>query len=102
MPEFDDDKGIGLVLLNTEKGENIFSVLDMEIRQSSLDDARYFNGGFKENIAQPSKRTSFFAELNKGNSVENAVNKALQMSFFVKLKRNVKRIIKYFIRKIGL
>lgn len=102
MPEFDDDKGIGLVLLNTEKGENIFSVLDMEIRQSSLDDARYFNGGFKENIAQPSKRTFFFAELNKGNSVENAVNKALQMSFFVKLKRNVKRIIKYFIRKIGL
>lgn len=102
MPEFDDDKGIGLVLLNTKQGENIFSKLDMDIRLSSLENTKQQNRGFKEHITQHPKRLFFFKELNKGKTIEKSVNKSLQISLFVRVKRKIKRIIKYFIRKIGL
>ncbi len=98
MPEFDDDKGVGLVLLNTKQGEDIFSKLDMDIRLSSLEDAKHFNRGFKEHITQHPKRIFFFKELKKGKTIESSINKALQISLFVKMKRKAKRIIKSLIR----
>lgn len=36
-PEFDDDKGVGLVLLNTKKGEEYFSRLPMDMMPSNLE-----------------------------------------------------------------
>lgn len=98
MPEFDDDKGVGLVLLNTKQGEDIFSKLDMDIRLSSLEDAKHFNRGFKEHITQHPKRIFFFKELKKGKTIESSINKALQISLFVKMKRKAKPIIKSLIR----
>lgn len=48
MPDFDDDKGTGLVLINTEKGKNIFDCLNMESRKSNLPDVKPLNGGFND------------------------------------------------------
>lgn len=38
MPDFDDDKGIGLALVNTVKGKQIFKRLSIDIRLSALSD----------------------------------------------------------------
>lgn len=97
IPEFDDDKGVGLVLLNTKQGEDVFSKLDMDIRLSSLEDAKHLNGGFKEHITQHPRRIFFFKELNNGKTIDSSVNKALRISTFVKLKRKVKHVIKYLL-----
>lgn len=94
-PEFDDDKGVGLVLLNTVQGENIFSKLNMDIRYSSLEDAKPLNGGFKEHITQHKKRAFFFKELNKGVKFEYAVNKALKVSIMEKCRNKISRVIGY-------
>lgn len=96
MPEFDDDKGVGLVLLNTKRGEDVFSEFNMDIRLSSLEDAKQLNGGFKEHITQHPKRIFFFKELSEGKTVESSVNKSLEISLLVKMKKKIKRIIKYF------
>ena len=46
MPDFDDDKGIGLALVNTVKGKQIFKRLSIDIRLSALSDVVALNGGF--------------------------------------------------------
>ncbi len=73
MPDFDDDNGVGLVLVNTGKGKDAFSRLDMEVRKSSLDDASRFNGGFNEHLTAHPKREAFFKLLAEGHTVAQAV-----------------------------
>ena len=98
MPDFDDDKGVGLVLVNTEKGKEIFNTLDMEIRMSSLEDAKRFNGGFKEVVKVHPKRDKFFYLIDeKGYTVEKAVGACLYVPRYKRMlqcgKRKVKRIL---------
>lgn len=99
MPDFDDDRGVSLVLVNTEKGKAILNNLDIEKRISSLEAARNFNGGFKEHIKEHPKRSFFFKELDKGQTIEEAVNKSLKTSFLFKSKNKIKNLVKHFISK---
>lgn len=64
MPDFDDGKGIGLLLVNTEKGKDFFACLDMDVRQSSFAVVTQLNKGFREKTYKPSKRKKFFKLLN--------------------------------------
>lgn len=102
MPEFDDDKGIGLVLLNSQKGKSIFSELDVDIRYSSLSDAQKFNGGFKENIKQHIKRKRFFKELKGSYSVEKLIIKFLKVPFLIRVMNGFILIAKRCIVSLGI
>lgn len=95
MPDFYDEKGVSLVLVNSVQGEKIFSKLDMDIRYSSLEDAKPLNGGFKELITQHQKRSFFFKELNKGVTFEYAVNKALKVSILEKVLNKISHVVGY-------
>ena len=64
MPDFNDGKGIGLLLVNTEKGKDFFACLDMDVRQSSFAVVKQLNKGFREKTYKPSKRKKFFKLLN--------------------------------------
>lgn len=94
MPEFDDDKGVALVLLNTQKGETIFTKLDMDIRISSLKDAQKFNGGFKEEIKRHTKREYFFKKINNNFSVENTIIEVLKIPLSIRMINKISRIAK--------
>lgn len=48
MPDFDDDKGTGLVLVNTLKGEQYFTSLDINARVSSWENVRQYNVSFEK------------------------------------------------------
>ena len=99
MPDFDDDKGVGLVLVNTEKGKSAFERLDMEVRPSTLEDARRFNGGFKEEMKVHPKRERFFRDLSEGKSVTEAVERALHVPLYRRVWRKVKKRIGTFFTK---
>ena len=96
MPDFDDDRGVSLVLINTVKGKAILDNLNIEKRISSLEDAKRFNGGFKEYIKEHPNRNIFYKELDKGRTIKEAVNKTLRMSFFTKSKIKIKHLVKHF------
>lgn len=100
MPDFDDDKGVGLVLLNTDKGKEIFHSLDMEIRVSALEDAKRFNGGFKEEVKAHPKREKFYSLINNGMPVEQAVLRCLHQPLYVRLLRFAKRKVKGVIKRL--
>ena len=97
MPDFDDDKGVGLVLLNTEKGTKVFDKLNMEKRKSTLEEAKRFNGGFKEELLIHPKRKLFFMLFFLNNKeVHCIIKKCLDPSFarrvILKLRNAIKRI----------
>ena len=99
-PEFDDDKGVGLVLLNTKKGEEYFSRLPMDMMPSNLEKAHYYNGGFKEHTKAHPKRDQFFFLIENGKSIKAAVEICLRLPFKQRVVRVVKRIVKKVVKTI--
>lgn len=94
MPDFDDDKGVGLVLINTEKGRDAFQILDMEVRTSNLKDAMMLNGGFNEQVTPHPKRQLFFNRFRSGEPVSRIVVECLRIPLYRRLVRKVKNVIK--------
>ncbi len=105
-PDFDDDKGVGLVLVNTPKGNDCFSRLDMDILPSTLEDAHQYNGGFNEHTKAHPNRDKFFSLLQNGKTVEQAVNVCLHVPLYkraiAKFRRGVRKLIKLVIGKSGV
>lgn len=99
-PEFDDDKGVGLVLLNTKKGEEYFSRLPMDMMPSNLEKAHYYNGGFNEHTKAHPKRDQFFFLIENGKSIKAAVDICLRLPFKQRVVRVVKRIVKKIVKTI--
>ena len=95
----DDDKGTGLILVNSIKGQNIIHSLNCNTALIPIAEARKYNGGFKEIIIPHKKRSFFFKNLNTKSTTklitectsltisENLINKILL--FKTKIKRNL-------------
>lgn len=79
VPEMNDDKGVSLVCVNTEKGLEAFESVkgSLELRSVEYADAVRNNGGFAEHVPMPEKRAEFF----KG--IHSAKDKYAFMSGFV-------------------
>lgn len=99
MPDFDDDKGVGMILINTVKGQDIVDNLDLDTRHVSLTEAQQFNGAFREHIGIPPKRKLFFDRYCK-IGVAAAVEKSLHVSIGDKIIRKTKHRIKELLGKV--
>ena len=93
MPDFDDDKGIGLVLVNTDKGKAVFDELDMDVRTTTVSAAMVANGGFNEFVPQHYNRNAFYKDLGKGCSVLKSVEHVLYVPLWKHGLRKVVRIL---------
>lgn len=97
-PEFYDDKGVSLVLVNSEKGKTWLSFLNVDILTSSLTVAKRLNGGFKEKTFSHPKRKKFFEKINKCESIINLINECsmptLKFRIFNKINYIKQKLIK--------
>ena len=59
-PDMNDDKGVSLVLVNSEKGRRAVAEADIQAETVDMDEARKKNGGFAESILMPERREEFF------------------------------------------
>ncbi len=98
MPDFNDDKGVSLVLINTQKGKDLFNRLDMEVRVSSREDATLANGGFKESIKEHPKRELFFKLYHSEVSLIKAINTCLYVPIHIRALRLLKHRIKGIVK----
>lgn len=74
MPDFDDDKGTGLILVGGEKGEQMLESIGLETRLSSMEDAVLrFNRSYMEPPAPHPDRANFFKYVSKGMTVDRSV-----------------------------
>ena len=101
MPEMDDDKGTGLVLVNTEKGLQALDWNKVNKMESSLEVASKYNAGLSSLTMPHPKRAEFFAVLDTSPSVINLIDKSLRPPLsrqirmaLRKFKQLIKRILK--------
>ncbi len=94
MPDFDDDRGVSLVLLNNKKGEKIFSEINDYIiyRESSKDKAKQRN--LQEPTKRSPKRKQFWEDFNE-NGYESVAKKYTTYGFKNRIKKYLKNILNF-------
>lgn len=101
MPEFDDNKGTSLVLVNTKRGAHFFESVKecFEIRESNLEDA------FRDNHKKPAKRNinreKFWADYQRHGYLY-VLQKYASYTTIGKAKRQIKIHIKELTRHLGI
>ena len=98
--DFDDDKGLGLVLVYTAKGKEYLDKLGLIVRASTLEKAHLCNGGFNEHTVPHSKRDSFFFLMQHGKTVQQAVDVCLHIPVWRRIVAKMKRMCKRGIKKV--
>lgn len=97
-PEMDDDKGTGLLLVNTGKGLALLDWSKMKIKKSDLDTALRYNSSLSHDTTPHPKREFFFASLDESGSVITLIDKLLapplKLRFRMLLGRYKRKILK--------
>lgn len=91
MPEMDDDKGTGLVLVNTEKGRNALDWNKVTYKESSVEVASKHNPGLSSMTKLYPKRGEFFAALDTSSSVIALIDKSLRPPFTRRIRTAIGR-----------
>ena len=97
LPEFDDDKGVSLLLVN-ENRDSFVDVFDDIIKQEiNVSAVKQYNGGFSEKTKPHPKRTLFFSMLGNGDLL-STINETLKIPLVIRLKRKAGFICRKLIK----
>lgn len=93
--EFDDDKGISLVLINSKKGKEIFDYINnnMEVICTDLDYAISNNPCIVRPVKLNHRREEFFQELDYKN-INCNIEKCIKLNIIQRMKNKIKYIIR--------
>lgn len=89
-PEFDDDKGVSLVFVNTNKGRKVYDMLQIDGFAISFETAISSNQSYSNSVAIPNKRKMFFSELHTNKGVDKYILKYTKGKCFIRFKAFVK------------
>lgn len=78
MPEMDDDKGTGLVLVHTDKGLSALNWNKLTYREFKSEEALRFNGSYLHSAAAHPRRECFFRQLDGCDSVNSLISDCLR------------------------
>ena len=91
MPEFDDDKGVNAIMVNTPRVSELISALRIEFREVTFEQMLTGNSSYKNSVAYPvDGRKRFYSAYCKGKSFEFSVHKALVLPFYVRIINKLK------------
>lgn len=98
VPEFDDDKGVSLVFIQSQKGSCLFSsILDcyeLDYKEVDVAKAGLSNPMMLYSSKPHKKRDKFFKLLNKNKPVIKSIKKLTRRTFLIRALSKVKSIIK--------
>lgn len=102
MPDMDDDKGTGLVLVNTGKGRTALDWSKTNHKETTTDVALGHNPSYYRSVAAHSKRTDFFARIDETASVNALIVDCLRPTLKqhlcmppISCKQLIKRILRF-------
>jgi hypothetical protein len=96
-PEFDDDKGIGLVLVNTDKGRKAYEQVNADSIESTYEQGLNQNPCLEHSVAMTKYVGTFWKEFGtKGMTIIKEIELCMRPSI---IKRFINRV-KHFIRRI--
>ncbi len=98
-PEMYNKTGVSAIIINTEKGQQIFESIsnNLEYKECKLEEIIDGNPSLKSSGKYPSKREEFFKDIDILN-IKKIDEKYASVSLIKKIKGKLKRIIKKFIK----
>lgn len=88
--ELDDDKGISIVLLNTEKGKELFDKIGVTHKtRILLNEASIYNSGLTGLVKPHKNRSKFFKELQSAPNVTVLMERLLKPSIWKHIKYTI-------------
>lgn len=100
-PELDDDKGVNLVLINTQKGQNYFNEIAASLAYTISDYKKSIasNPCIVKSVAEPSQRILFWKEYeSQGIACIDGICQSMTPSKFKVLFGRIVRKLKSFVR----
>ena len=104
-PQMNDDRGASGVLINTDKGRELFEgvVEDLAVCEINADDVRKENGGFSGPVEVPEKRAEFFKGVHSAADLPRymasyVVRKPLIYRAYRSVRRFLSQIKRRFIK----
>lgn len=97
-PEFDDDKGVSLIFVHTNKGKDVLKALSlqMDIIESNLAEATSSNSSYLSSVSIPSKYSLFWKIYFKTESLNVSIEKALTRTMKERIIMKLKKTLKVF------
>ena len=86
MPEMDDDKGTGLVLINTDKGQTALDWSKISHKETTADIAIGHNPAYFRSVVAHPKRAEFFARIDETESVNALIVDCLRPTLKQRLR----------------
>ena len=99
MPEMDDDKGTGLVLANTDKGQTALDWSKTNHKETTADIAIGHNPAYIRSVSAHPKRAEFFARIDETESVNALIVDCLRPTLKQRLCMSLS-LYKYLIKRI--
>ena len=92
MPDMDDDKGVSVVFIHTEKGKNIFKQIDSRLTEHKTNFSQVCQPMMNKSATMHPHRNRFFYELEKERPVEQLYN-LLSLSLVERVNRKIKKYL---------
>ncbi len=101
LPSYDDDQGTSLILVNSNKGKEIFlAAADrMKYEKVDIDQAIMYNTAAIKSVACNSKRDKFFRDLLDSADIRQLIAKYTKVSFSRKVYIKVRLLLSRIKRK---
>lgn len=96
LPDLFDDKGTSLVIINSDKGKELFEKIDKDIvkKEISFEDAIKFNKNMTFSVEKNKNRDKFFENLNNISFDKLCKKYVLDNKLRNKVLRVIKRLVK--------
>lgn len=103
MPELDDDRGTSIVLINSEKGRQMWLQIAEQTcsRQGDPEIILQYNSVYRKSVAEHPGRARFFASLAQGASMKELA-KLSRKPLHRRVLSFGKRALKFLLKKIGI
>ncbi|WP_408072186.1 Coenzyme F420 hydrogenase/dehydrogenase, beta subunit C-terminal domain [Butyrivibrio sp. JL13D10] len=92
LPEFDDDKGVSVIMLRTDKGAALFDGISQYITYENVDIDKILpkDSDARKSVDMPDGRALFFFLLKRGGSIESMYNSMSDRKIYKVLRKIIK------------
>ena len=99
IPSMDNDRGVSLVLINSQKGQTLFDEIKHNIifQKTDIDEAIKYNPSAIKSSNRPKNRDKFIGCVKK-RGFKSVTKKYLGAGFINRLKRVMKRVLKKILK----
>ncbi len=100
MPELDDDKGVSVITVNTQRGKVLLLSVGAELHKADYEDVKLKNPAICHSSRIPKRRKEFYS--NTGESFHKKVIRLSKKTLRTRLKHKTIGLLRALLRRLGL